>query len=54
MRLVDNSRNYIKLVWVPSHLGIVGNEAADQAAKDALNEDIGNQELYLPKDLMKW
>jgi ribonuclease HI len=30
----------LKLMWVPAHTGIEGNEAADEAAKDALNEDI--------------
>jgi ribonuclease HI len=53
-RLVDNSRNHIKLIWVPSHVRIGGNEVADQAAKDALNEEIGNQEPYPPQNLMKW
>jgi hypothetical protein len=31
-----------------------GNKAAKQASKDALNEEIGNQELYPPQNLMKW
>jgi ribonuclease HI len=30
----------LKLMWVSAHTGIDVNEAADEAAKDALNEDI--------------
>jgi hypothetical protein len=30
----------LKLIWVPAHTEIERNEAADEAAKDALNEDI--------------
>ena len=30
----------IHLCWIPSHIGIRGNEAADMAAKDSLNQDI--------------
>jgi ribonuclease HI len=53
-KLIDDSRNQINLIWVPSHAGISGNEAADQAAKDALTEEIGIQEPYPPQDLVKW
>jgi hypothetical protein len=53
-RLIDNSRNHIKLIWVPSHVEIGVNEAADQAAKDALNKEISNEESYSPQDLMKY
>jgi ribonuclease HI len=53
-RLLDNSRNHIKLIWVPSRVGIGRNKAADQAAKDGLNEEIGNQGPYPPQDLIKW
>jgi ribonuclease HI len=52
-RLINEPRNHIKLIWVPSHVEIGGYEAADQAAKDALYEEIGNQDPYQPQDLMK-
>jgi hypothetical protein len=53
-KLIDNLGNRISLIWVPSHAGIAGNEAADQAARDALTEEIVNRETYPPQDLTKW
>jgi hypothetical protein len=39
---------------VPSHKGIPGNEKADQAAKEALDEYRSTTERYPPDDLKKW
>ena len=30
----------IHLCWIPSHIAIRGNEAADMATKESLNQDI--------------
>jgi ribonuclease HI len=40
LNMLAENEESLKLMWVPVHTGIEGNEAADEAAKDALNEDI--------------
>jgi ribonuclease HI len=39
-KLIHQKTSKITLLWVPRHLGIPGNETADEAAKKALDEEI--------------
>jgi hypothetical protein len=41
-------------MWIPSHSEIIGNERADEAEKNPLEEDINDRELYPPQDLINW
>jgi ribonuclease HI len=52
--LLDQEKGRVKLKWIPSYSGITGNEKADEVAKNALEEDINDQELYPPQDLINW
>jgi hypothetical protein len=51
---MDQKPSKITLLWVFSHVGIPGNEAADEVAKEALDEEIQHNEKYHPQDLIKW
>jgi hypothetical protein len=53
-KMLDQEGPQITLLWVPSHVGIPGNEKADQAAKEAKDKDISTTERYPPDDLKKW
>jgi hypothetical protein len=44
----------IRKLWVPSHVGIPGNKAADDAAKEVLNEEAHHTETCPPQDLIAW
>ena len=42
--LAKNGKNII-LCWIPSHVGILGNEKADAAAKSALSLPVSRMKL---------
>jgi ribonuclease HI len=49
--MLDHEGPRFTLLWVLSYKGIPGNEKADQAAKEALDEDISTTKRYPPDDL---
>jgi hypothetical protein len=53
-KLIDQASTNITLLWVPSHIGIPENEAADDAAKEVLYEETHHTETYPPEDLIAW
>jgi ribonuclease HI len=53
-KMLDQEKPRITLLWVFSHKKIPGNDKADQAAKEALDENIPTTKRYLPDDLKKW
>jgi ribonuclease HI len=53
-KLLEQKRDNITLLMVPSHVGIPVNENADSAAKKALDEQLDRTEEYHPQDLTKW
>jgi ribonuclease HI len=52
--IFPKQKGRVKLMWIPSHLGITGNERADETAKNALAENINDRDLYPPQDLINW
>jgi ribonuclease HI len=47
---MEQKPSKITLLWVSSRVGIPGNETADEAVKEVLDEEIQHNEKYLPHD----
>jgi hypothetical protein len=50
-KLIDQASTNFTLLWVPR---IPGNETADDAATEKLNEETHHTETYPPQDLIEW
>ena len=49
--LINNSSKTFKLLWIPSHAGITGNEKADALAKNATSIPINDEYQFVGKDM---
>jgi ribonuclease HI len=52
--LLKEEGSNLRLMWVPSHMGITGNERADKAAKDALDQNVETTIKVVKSDYFKW
>jgi hypothetical protein len=52
--LIAEKGSSLQLMWVPAHVGIKGNETADKAAKEALNQEVDKTYKGVKSDWSKW
>jgi hypothetical protein len=52
--LMAEEGSNVKLMWVPVHVEIKGNETADKVAKEALNQEMDNTYKVVKSDWSKW
>ena len=45
-----NGGSKVKLVWIPAHIGVIGNELADGFAKNAVKKDIVDLNIKISKN----
>lgn len=49
--LIKNQNKNVVVVWIPSHIGIKGNEEADRAAKEAASSALETRDVYTYSDV---
>jgi ribonuclease HI len=52
--LLAEEGSNLRLMWVPSHMGITGNECAHKAAKNALDQNVETTTKVVKSDYCKW
>ncbi|KAL9873507.1 uncharacterized protein ACN427_013861 isoform 1-T4 [Glossina fuscipes fuscipes] len=52
--IITTPEGKIKMLWVPSHIGLLGNEQADRAAKDAASAPLIMNEVMEKFDLQRY
>jgi hypothetical protein len=52
--LLAKEDSNLRLMWVPSYMGITDNELPDKAAKDALDQNVETTVKVVKSDYCKW